>query len=144
MVAAEEGLRCKALGAVVADLWGDSPAVNFTATKRLALRAESSGVGCWLVRHGATADLSAARDRWRISPLPSATNPDDSHAPGAPRWQVELFRSRDKRPGIWVAQHDRTDDQTRLWATDRLDLVARLPDGTLAEGGGGAGQRATP
>lgn len=127
MIAVEEGLRCKALAAVIAEVQGNPTAVNFTAMKRLALRAEASGVPCWLIRQGATADLSAARDRWRIATLPSASNPDDPHAPGDPRWRIELFRSRDGQPGEWVASHDRR-------AQDRLDLVAAISDGAVAEG----------
>jgi protein ImuA len=133
LIAAEEGLRCKALAAVVADIWGNPPALNFTATKRLALRAEAVGVPCWLIRHGGAADLSAARDRWRIASLPSAPDPDDAKSPGGPRWRVELFRSRDKQPGLWVAHHDQ--------AADRVDLVAAVPDGAVAETGGARGQR---
>lgn len=130
MAAAEEGLRCKVLAAVVAEIRGDPAAVSFTAMKRLALRAEAAAVPCWLIRQGATADLSAARDRWRIATLPSAPNPDDARAPGNPRWRVELFRSRYGRPGEWVAQYERAQaDGTE----DRLDLVAAVPDGTLAE-----------
>lgn len=135
MVAAEEGLRCRALAGVVAEIWGDPPALGFTATKRLALRAEAAGVPCWLIRHGgAAAGLSAARDRWRIASLPSSANPDDATAPGDPRWRLELFRSRDKRPGSWVARHDR--------AADRLHLVAAVPDGALAESAGASRERA--
>ena len=158
LAAAEEGLRCKALAAVVAEIWGDPPALNFTATKRLAVRAEVVGLPCWLIRHGGTADLSAARDRWRIASLPSAHNPDDAMAPGDPRWRLELFRSRDKQPGLWVARHEhRTDGEDRSdgdhrsngrtdWgtdgATDRLHLSAAVSDGTVAEDAGTAGQRA--
>lgn len=134
LIAAEEGLRCKVLVAVVAEIWGDPTALTFTATKRLALRAEAMGVPCWLVRHGGTANLSAARDRWRITSLPSAPNLDDTKAPGDPRWRLELFRSRDKKSGIWLAHHDR--------ASDRLNLSAAVSDGTLAEGAGTGGQRA--
>lgn len=137
MTAVEEGLRCKALAAVVAEIRGDSAAVNFTAMKRLALRAETDGVPCWLIRQGAQADLSAARDRWRISPLPSAANPDDPRAPGPPRWRVELFRSRDGRPGEWVAQYERGQGDG---AEDRLDLAAAVPDGTLADYAAAGGQ----
>lgn len=134
MAAAEEGLRCTVLAAVVAEIRGNPPAVDFTAMKRLALRAEAAGVPCWLIRQAATADLSAARDRWRIAPLPSAPNPDDPAAPGDPRWRVELFRSRDSRPGVWEGRHER--------AADRLDLVAAFPDGAVAAAGGASGQRA--
>lgn len=134
LAAAEEGLRCRSLAAVVAEIRGNPAVLDFTAMKRLALRAEATGVSCWLIRHGATADLSAARDRWRIATLPSAPNPDDARAPGGPRWRAELFRSRDRRPGQWVVRHDR--------AEDRLDLVAAVPDGAVADRAREAGQRA--
>lgn len=124
LAAAEEGLRCAALSAVVAELHGDPPALDFTATKRLALRAAESGVPCWLIRHAGNAGLSAARDRWRVESLPSAAHPDDPAAPGAPRWKAELFRSRDGRPGEWVVQHD--------LAQDRVHFAAPLPDGAVA------------
>lgn len=137
LIAAEEGLRCTALSAVVAEIWGDPVVLNFTATKRLALRAEAVGLPCWLIRHGGSADLSAARDRWRIASLPSALNPDDAMAPGDPRWRAELFRSRDKQPGLWVACHERGADG----AADRLSLSAAVPDGALAEASGTDGQR---
>ncbi len=133
LIAAEEGLRCAALTAVIAELWGNPAALSFTATKRLALRAEATGVPCWLIRHGGSPDLSAARDRWRIASLPAALNSDDAKAPGDPRWRVELFRSRDKQPGLWVAHHDRT--------ADRVDLATTVADGTLAAGTGTGGQR---
>lgn len=135
MIAAEEGLRCRALAAVIAEIRGDPAALNFTAMKRLALRVESAGVPCWLIRQGATADLSAARDRWRIETLPSAANPDDARAPGDPRWRAELFRSRDRRPGTWVIHHE-------SGTADRLDLVAAIPHGAVAEGADTVGQRA--
>jgi protein ImuA len=93
-----------------------------------------AGVPCWLIRQAATADLSAARNRWRIATLPSVANPDDPRAPGDPRWRLDLFRSRDGRPGEWVARHER--------AADRLDLVAAVPDGAVAEDAREAGQRA--
>ncbi len=138
MIAAEEGLRWRALAAVIVEVRGDPAALNFTAMKRLALRAEATGVPCWLIRQGATADLSAARDRWRIETLPSAANPDDARAPGTPCWRVELFRSRDGRPGTWVIRHDYGTEG----APHRLDLVAAIPDGAVAKDADTAGQRA--
>ena len=47
---AEQGLGCPSFGAVIVEIWGDPPAVDFTATKRLALRSEARGVPCWLLR----------------------------------------------------------------------------------------------
>ncbi|MEZ5778039.1 MAG: hypothetical protein R3E44_06725 [Paracoccaceae bacterium] len=123
--AMEDGLRCKGLSAVIGEIWGNPPALSFTATKRLALRAEANGIPCWLIRRAASPDLSAARDRWRVASLPSAPHPDDPQAPGDPRWRVELFRSRHARPGEWVASYDR--------AAHRVDLSAPSGDGAVAE-----------
>ncbi len=123
--AMEEGLRSGGLAAVVGEIWGAPSVLNFTATRRLVLRAEARGVACWLIRRGATAEPSAARNRWRVASLPSALHPDDVLAPGDPRWRVELFRSRFADPGEWVARYDR--------ASARVDFAAGLPDRVLAE-----------
>lgn len=133
LFAMEEGLRCQQISAVIGEIWGDPKALDFTASKRLMMRAEANGVPCWLIRRNATASLSAARDRWRVSSLPSQAHPHDPQSPGAPRWQVELFRSRRAKPGTWVASYDR--------AADRLDFSTPVRDGALEQGDGALGQR---
>ncbi len=102
--AMEQGLGCRSLSAVVGEVWGDPPQLDFTASKRLALRSEAHGVPAWLLRRAAQANLSAARARWRLASLASLPNPHDMHAPGRPLWQAELFRARWGTPGAWVAQ----------------------------------------
>jgi protein ImuA len=104
--AMEEGVRCAALSAVIGELWGDPRALDFTATRRLAVAAERSGVPCWLVRLGGTANLSGARMRWRIASAPSLFNSLDPRAPGPPAWDAELFRSRVSPPGRWSIAHE--------------------------------------
>jgi protein ImuA len=106
LIAAEEGLASAGIAGVVTEIWGDPPVLDFTATKRLAFRAARHGTASWLVRHAGAAAASASRNRWRVASLPALPDPDDPRAPGAPRWRAELFRSRDARPGIWVASHD--------------------------------------
>lgn len=133
--AMEDGLRCRALAAVIGEIWGDPPALDFTATKRLAMRSEAAKVPCWLIRRAGSANLSAARDRWRIGARPSAPNPHDAAAPGLPRWSLELFRSRRLKPGQWVAEYDRTQN--------RLYRAATSGDGPLAAGDGAGRNRAT-
>lgn len=133
--AMEDGLRCKTLGAVVGEIWGDPKALGFTATKRLALRSEAAGVPCWLVRRAAAPNLSAARDRWRVASLPALPHPHDPQSPGVPRWSVELFRSRRTKPGQWVATYD--------GAAHCLDFAAPLRNGALAAGDGAPRQRAS-
>ena len=58
--AMEEGLRCSALSCVIGELWGDPRALDFTATRRLAVAAERSGVAAFLIGWAAT-PISAAR-----------------------------------------------------------------------------------
>ena len=127
--ALEEGAACAGLAAVVGDIDGAAGVLDFTATKRLALRAELSGVPVWLIRRGGDRSLSAARERWQITALPSSANPHDPSAPGLPRWRAELFRARGRPPGIWVASHD----PGAADPADRLRLVPDAGDGPLAE-----------
>ncbi|WP_286131200.1 hypothetical protein [Loktanella sp. 5RATIMAR09] len=131
--AMEDGLRCRSLGAVIGEIWGDPPGLDFTATKRLALRAEAGDLPCWLIRRAASPDLSAARERWRIASIPSVPHPHDPQAPGAPRWALDLFRARHTRPGQWVASYDR--------ATDRVDLAAPVRDRAVDARDGTARER---
>ena len=92
--AMEEGVRCAGLSAVIGEIWGDPRALDFTATRRLAVASERSASPCWLVRLGGTANLSGARMRWRIASAPSLANALDPRAPGTPAWDAELFRAR--------------------------------------------------
>jgi protein ImuA len=125
--AMEEGLRCSALGAVIGELWGDPRALDFTVTRRLAVAAERNGVAAWLVRFGATPNLSGARMRWRIASAPSLNNPFDPRAPGAAAWDAELFRARGFAPGRWAVAHDGEADRFHLVAAPRDRAVAADP-----------------
>ncbi|MFG6518262.1 ImuA family protein [Sulfitobacter sp. 1A13496] len=131
--AMEEGAACAGLSAVVGEVHGGPEVLDFTATKRLSLRAEASGVPLYLIRSGDPGGLSAARMRWRIASLPAQAHPDDPQAPGAARWDLELFRARGHAPGRWVADHE-PDKRHSPRAADRLRLVPRSDDGTLAPG----------
>jgi len=99
--AMEEGLRCAALSCVIGEIWGDPRALDFTATRRLAVASERSGVAAFLIRLGGSANLSGARMRWRIGSAPSLLNELDQKAPGLPAWDAELFRARGAPPGRW-------------------------------------------
>ena len=123
--AMEEGLRCSGLSAVVGELWGDPAALDFTATRRLAVAAERNGVAAFLIRLGGHANLSGARMRWRIASAPSLTHPYDPKAPGAPAWDAELFRARGFAPGRWTVSHDATENC--------FVVAAQAGDGALAE-----------
>ena len=121
--AMEEGVRCAGLSAVIGEIWGDPKALDFTATRRLAVASEKSGTPCWLVRLGGTANLSGARMRWRIASVPSLANDLDPKAPGLAVWDAELFRARGTPPGRWTVAHE----------ADRFHLVAGAGGGALGE-----------
>jgi protein ImuA len=126
--AMEEGLRCGALGAVIGELWGDPASLDFTATRRLAVAAERSGVPAWLVRLGGNANLSGARMRWRVASRPSQAHPFDPRAPGDPAWDAELFRARGRPPGRWSIAHE-----PQAGAAHPFNLVAAPGDRALAQ-----------
>lgn len=144
LAAMEEGAACAGLAAVVGEIHGDPAVLDFTATKRLALRAEASGVPVWLLRSGGGAGLSAARERWRLAARPSEAHPHNPDAPGAPVWEAELFRARGRPPGRWEARHDprpaaaAADEPGagpgRDGAPDRLRLVSPARGRALAPG----------
>ena len=124
--AMEEGLRCSALGAVIGEVWGDPKALDFTATRRLAVAAERYGVAAFLIRLGGHPNLSGARMRWRVASAPSLANALDPKAPGTAAWEAELFRARGFAPGKWIVSHEKS--------ADRLSVVAAAVDRTLVEG----------
>jgi protein ImuA len=124
--AMEEGVRCAALSCVIGELWGNPKALDFTATRRLAVAAERSHVPCWLVRLGGIANLSGARMRWRIASAPSILDPFDPRAPGLPAWDAELFRARGASPGRWSIMHEGGQ-------TGTFHLAATSGDRTLGE-----------
>jgi protein ImuA len=126
--AMEEGLRCSALSCVIGELWSDPQALDFTATRRLAVAAERFGVAAFLIRLGGHADLSGARMRWRVASAPSLANPLDPKAPGTPAWDAELFRARGHPPGRWSLAHE----GPRAGA---FHLVAEPGDRPLGESG---------
>ena len=126
--AMEEGIRCAGLSAVIGEIWGDPAALDFTATRRLAVAAERSGVAAFLIRLGGHANLSGARMRWRIASLPSLVNRFDARAPGPSAWDAELFRARGRAPGRWSIA-----DEPQAGHAHRLHILADAGDRTLGE-----------
>ena len=126
--AMEEGLRCSTLSAVIGEIWGDPAALDFTATRRLAVASERTGVAAFLIRLGGHANLSGARMRWRIASLTSLSNPFDPRAPGAPAWDAELFRARGVAPGRW-----RIARETEPGAPDPFRLLSAAGDRAMVQ-----------
>ena len=101
--AAEEGLRSRALSAVVCE----AGQVGTTASRRMQLAAKAGGIPLLLLRPtGMRRERIAAATRWRIACAPSEGVED---APfNHPVWRIELVRARNgTRPGgltlVWRA-----------------------------------------
>jgi protein ImuA len=107
--AMEEGLRCRALACVIAELTGEGAVADLTATRRLTLAAReglsarNSGFGL-LIRHRATAMPSAAATRWEIAPAPS--QPDAYGGIGRARFELSLCKNRRGPSGRWIIEWD--------------------------------------
>lgn len=104
--AAADAAACSGLGSLVLEFWGKAPLLTLTASRRLALAAEQSGVTLFLLRIGAEPVPSAAATRWRVSAAPST--PMAANAPGHSMIEAELLRQRSGPMGMrWQMEWDR-------------------------------------
>jgi protein ImuA len=123
--AAEEGLRCKGVAGLLAEIDG----ADFKVARRLSLAARGSGVPALLLNRGAA--LGALLTRWRVAPTAS----DAAIGVGGWRWRLALTRCRGLATG--------EEDQSLRWVVEvkhakgGFSLVAHAGD----RSSGQAGQR---
>ena len=100
---AADGLACNALGAVVAEIWGETRAFDLVASRKLTLAAGESGVTALMLRLGATPQASTAETRWIVR---AAHSPpvQDWQGWGWPTFDAELVRNRHGRTGRWIME----------------------------------------
>lgn len=107
--AAEEALKSRAVTTVVAEVHE----MDFMPSRRLQLAVERSQALGFILR---TADrhltATACTARWRVSPASSRL---ENNLPGVgfPRWDVELLKIRNGRPGRWTVE----------WSADRFTVI---------------------
>ena len=112
----EEALKCEGLAAVV----GEIPEISLTASRRLQLAVEQSRVTGFILRnHPRNLHTNACISRWKITPLPSELI-DDMPGIGFPRWNVELLKIRNGKPGTWQME----------WASGRFHLIPSFTTST--------------
>jgi protein ImuA len=97
--AAEEGLGCAGLSAVVGEIHGLPRALDLTASRRLALRAREGGVPMLLAGHAMPEAASAAAVRLAVVSRPSRPAGGFRAGPGFPAWSVTVEKNRDGRTG---------------------------------------------
>ena len=126
--AMEEALECPYLAGVVGISWSEK-LYNFTASRRLSLRAKKNGVTALLIRSHRANGATAARTRWRIKAAPSPSSQQyKSMLPrlGQARWRVDLTRSSTGQEKKWdvVWNHEEI----------RFDLASPMADRAPAAG----------
>lgn len=98
--AAEEALKCRGLATVVAEV----RELTFMQSRRLQLAVETSHVTGFILRTDARRlCTTACAARWQIVPVPGMLD-DGLPGVGFPRWQVELQRVRNGKPGKWTVE----------------------------------------
>jgi len=94
--AIEEALKCGAVSAVV----GELSELSFTESRRLQLAVEQSHVTGFIHRHNPrNRNTVACIARWEIKPLMSGI--EGMPGVGFPRWNVQLHKVRNGKPGTW-------------------------------------------
>jgi protein ImuA len=131
----EEALACGALAAVVGVLPEGDRAYDFTASRRLSMRAAQSGATALLVGDGGSLDMAtAALSRWSVAAAASPPAHYTGQAVpglGPPRWHARLLKSRKGAPGeLWNLE----------WSHETLSfrLAAPLGDRPPLRHAGGA------
>ncbi len=87
-----EAVRCTSLAGVIIEAWGAPKELDLTATRRLALAAEKSGVTPFLLRAATDEQPSAAFTRWQVASAPSRAL--EANAPGHPTFDITLLRNK--------------------------------------------------
>jgi protein ImuA len=115
----EEALKCSGLAAVV----GEINELSFTSTRRFQLAVEQSRVTGFIIRtNPRNLHANACVSRWKIKSIPSEFM-DDLPGLGFPRWQVELLKMRNGKPGNWQIE----------WSSGRFRLMIETLPSLLIE-----------
>ncbi len=119
--AAADVVRCAEVGAVVIELWRNPRALDLTASRRLAVAAEASGVTALMLRAQAEPSPSAAQTRWSVRAALSTAL--EAQAPGHTVLDIELLRQRGRPSGgRWLLEWDR--EQARFAESAASGAVA--------------------
>jgi len=130
--AVEEAVACRAVAAVVADIAGHQKILDFTASRRLSLRAASAGSSIFLLRYGTWREASAAHLRWRLTPMLSVRKRFDPLAPGAPRWRAQLEKGALFKQTEWLLGWSKNGFTTLDAGRRHANSVAAAPPFPLA------------
>lgn len=133
---AGEAVRCPGIAIVIIELWRMPRALDLTATRRLALGTQRSGVTAIILRADAEPMPSAAQTRWSVAAAPSI--PLEARAPGYPALDIELLRQRGGgAEGKWRVEWNRDQAVFRPVSGD-VGTPAALPGAVVPFPAGGS------
>lgn len=122
--AMEEGLRCRAIGAVLGEVRKPN-AVDGVASRRLSLAATHEGRPALLLRAQPEIRPAAAATRWVVGGAPSRS----VHAgPGPPAFAVRLARNRHGLLGDWTLEWNRVAHRFALAPAHPQPVAAQALD----------------
>ena len=121
--AAADALTCRALGALVIEIPGAVKALDLSASRRLVLAANESGVTAFLLRCSAEPEPSAAETRWLIGAAGANRNDENW---GRPLFAAALVRNRHGPTGQWLMEWNSDDGLFRT--TDSGAVVSAPSD----------------
>lgn len=135
----EAALACRGVAFAVCEVRRQARCLDLTATRRLALRAQTSGATGLLLRLAEVPEPTAALTRFLIAPAPSGSSVAGagSHFGGRPAWRVGLEKGRFGRTGDF---HLEWDAGQRCFAEQ--GAAHDKPDGRASGGGDGSARRA--
>lgn len=104
----EEALKCEGVATVICE----TKDLSFTESQRLQLAVEKSRVTGFVLRKNVRKiNTTACVTRWQIRPVRSQLRPGMPGV-GHPRWQVELLKVRNGKPGNWTVEWKRQGFET--------------------------------
>jgi protein ImuA len=116
----EEALKCEGVATVICE----TKELSFTESQRLQLAVEKSQVTGFVLRKDVKKiNTTACVARWQIRPVRSQLR-TGMPGVGHPRWQVDLLKVRNGKPGSWTVEWKKQSFQTVI--APRIIEPARL------------------
>lgn len=104
----EEALKCEGVATVICE----TKELSFTGSQRLQLAVEKSHVTGFVLRKDIKKiNTTACVTRWQVRPVRSQLR-TGMPGVGHPRWQVDLIKVRNGRPGSWTIEWKKQNFQT--------------------------------
>lgn len=120
--AMEEGLRCRALSAVIGEMRAPN-AIDDVAMRRLSLAAGAHETLALLLRP-AVAQSVVAETRWIVAPAPSSST---DHGLGPPAFHAQLARNRHGPLGAWMLEWNCDEQRFHLAPTRNTQPAHPVP-----------------